>query len=95
MNIITQTAQAGTVESSDILIALEPAATQAGIQIDLATPTMKQYGNHIRELICQILMSHGIESVIVHATDKGALDYTIAARLTTAIGRACGNKERE
>ena len=39
MKSITHVAQAGTVESSDILITLTPAEPQSGIQIELATPT--------------------------------------------------------
>lgn len=89
MKSITHVAQAGTVESSDILINLAPAEPQSGIQIELATPTPKQYGAQIRELIRQTLTAHGIADAVVQATDKGALDYTIKARLITAIERAC------
>lgn len=92
MNIITHVAQAGTVESSDILIILAPAAPPSGIQIELSTPTPKQYGQQIRSLIQQTLTEYGIEAALVQATDKGALDYTIKARLITAISRACGQK---
>ena len=89
MKSITHVAQAGTVESSDILITLTPAEPQSGIQIELATPTPKQYGTQIRELIRQMLTAHDIADAVVQATDKGALDYTIKARLLTAIERAC------
>lgn len=44
-------AQAGTVESSDILIMLAPAAAGTGIQVELTSPTMQQYGAHIKQLI--------------------------------------------
>jgi citrate lyase subunit gamma (acyl carrier protein) len=93
MNIITQVAQSGTVESSDILINLAPAAPNSGILIELSTPTPKQYGQQIRALIQQTLVEYGIENALVQATDKGALDYTIKARLITAIKRACCKKE--
>lgn len=93
MKVITQTAQAGTVESSDILIILSPAGPPAGIRIELSTPTPKQYGQQIRNLITQVLKEQGIADVTVQATDKGALDCTITARLITAIERACCPKE--
>ena len=89
MKSITHVAQAGTVESSDILIILAPAEPQSGFQIELATPTPKQYGAQIRELLSQTLTTSGIADAVVQATDKGALDYTIKARLLTAIERAC------
>lgn len=81
-------AQAGTVESSDILILLAPAESGSGIQIELNSPTMQQYGEQIKQLIRQTLENHGIKDVVVHANDKGALDYTIEARVKTAITRA-------
>ena len=80
MSGIMQSAQAGTVESSDILIALSPAAVGTGIQIELVSPTGKQYGTKIKAVITQTLRSHGIVDAVVHANDKGALDYTIEAR---------------
>ena len=92
MKKITHTAQAGTVESSDILILLTPAEPQTGIQIELSTPTPKQYGSQIRCLIRQTLIDQGLTDVLVQATDKGALDYTIKARLITVIERACSPK---
>lgn len=92
MAAINRTAQAGTVESSDILITLSPAAG-TGIQIELTTPTPRQYGRQIRDLIRRTLAECGIDSATVHAADKGALDYTIKARLVTAVERACGKEE--
>lgn len=93
MKRIAQTAQAGTVESCDILITLTPAEAGAGIQVELSTPTPKQYGRQIRELIQEILLAQKITDALVQATDKGALDCTIRARMQTAIERACSPKE--
>ena len=88
MSKLIKSAQAGTVESSDILILLAPGDVGTGIKIELVSPTMQQYGKHIRNLISEILVAHGINDVQVHANDKGALDYTIKARLITALQRA-------
>ena len=81
--------QAGTVESSDILIMLAPAELGTGIQIELTSPTMQQYGEHIKQLIAKILTEYDIQDVVVHANEKGALDCTIEARVKTALKRAC------
>jgi citrate lyase subunit gamma (acyl carrier protein) len=83
-------AQAGTVESSDVLIILAPAAAGTGIQVELTTPTMQQYGEHIRNLIIKILEDQGIQDAVIHANEKGALDYTIEARVKTAVKRSLG-----
>ena len=83
-------AQAGTLESADILITVALTEPGAGLQIDLVSPTMKQYGAMIRQVIENVLTANGIADAMVHANDKGALDYTIEARMQTAIDRAVG-----
>ena len=88
MSKLLKSAQAGTVESSDILIMLAPAATGTGITVELVTPTMQQYGKQIKSLITKTLVDHGIHDVQVHANDRGALDCTIKARVITALERA-------
>jgi citrate lyase subunit gamma (acyl carrier protein) len=88
MSKLLKSAQAGTVESTDILIMLAPADPGTGIMIELISPTMQQYGEHIKKLIEKTLVSHGIQNALVHANEKGALDYTIEARVKTAVTRA-------
>ena len=88
MKTIIRPAQAGTVESSDIQIILSPTAAGSGIQIDLVSPTLQQYGNQIKSVITDTLNKFGITAAAVHANDKGALDCTIRARVTTAAERA-------
>ncbi len=90
MNEGLRSAQAGTLESADILIMIAPAEPGAGVQIELVTPTMQQYGAMIRQAIEKVLAANGIVDARVHANDKGALDYTIEARVQTAIDRAVG-----
>jgi citrate lyase subunit gamma (acyl carrier protein) len=90
MATLLKTAQAGTIESSDILVILAPGQPGSGLQIALTSPTMQQYGEHIRSLIIKLLEEHGINDAEVHANEKGALDCTIEARVKTAIARAMG-----
>jgi citrate lyase subunit gamma (acyl carrier protein) len=88
MTKVLKPAQAGSVESSDILIMLAPAEPGDGIKIELISPTMQQYGEQIKRVITKTLRSHGIRDAVVHANDKGALDFAIEARVTTAVSRA-------
>lgn len=88
MSSLLKSAQAGTVESSDILVILAPADRGNGINIELISPTLQQYGSHIKRVIAKTLENHGIKDAVVHANDKGALDYTIEARVKTALLRA-------
>lgn len=92
MGTVRQAAQAGTIESSDILITLSPAEAGSGIQIDLVSPTLKQYGERMKAVIRKTLLASGMEDVQVNANDKGALDYTIEARTLTAIERSAGGR---
>ena len=86
--VLKKTAQAGTVESSDILIILSPAEPGTGIEVELISPTARQYGEQMRKVITETLLDYGIKDAIVHANDKGALDYAIQARVKTAIMRS-------
>lgn len=84
---------AGTLESSDIQIIIEP-KDEAGIEIELKSSVEKQFGRQIRKVITETLDSLKIENARVIATDKGALDCTIKARVQAAAHRAAGVKEK-
>lgn len=80
-------AKAGTMESSDIYIIVQP-NEGGGIIIDLESIVMKQFGKQIKEVILKTLNKLNIKNIHVIARDRGALDYTIRARVETAIERA-------
>lgn len=82
-------ATAGTLESGDILIQIAP-AQQPGLDIRLQSSVEYQFGAQIRQVIAETLNGLGIDSAEVDATDKGALDCTIRARVTAAAVRATG-----
>ncbi len=77
---------AGTLESSDIMIKMEPRGS-GGIQIELKSSVIEQFGDLITEAIKQTCYENGVENVFIDANDKGALDCTVKARVTTAIYR--------
>ncbi|WIV10480.1 citrate lyase acyl carrier protein [Proteiniborus sp. MB09-C3] len=80
-------AKAGTMESSDIYIMVQP-NDKGGIIIDLESIVMKQFGKQIEEVILKTLDTLNVKNVHIVARDRGALDYTIRARVETAIKRA-------
>jgi len=80
---------AGTLESGDIQIQLSPSQS-AGITVDLDSTVSYQFGNQIKRLIVETLQGLGVDSAEVKATDKGALDCTIRARVTAAYVRSTG-----
>ncbi|MDR0997948.1 MAG: citrate lyase acyl carrier protein [Treponema sp.] len=79
---------AGTLESSDIMITVEPGGK--GIEIDLQSIVEKQFGAEIRRAILETLGELSVEQARISAVDKGALDCTIRARAKTAVYRANG-----
>ena len=82
---INKPAKAGTLESNDIYVMLMPGDN--GIEIELESIVEDQFGDDIREVIENRLREMGVTSVVVKATDKGALDYTIRARVEAAVTR--------
>ena len=80
---------AGTLESGDILVRIAPAENK-GLKIDLESTVAYQFGRQIKTVITETLTGLGINDAKVTATDKGALDCTIRARVTAAAVRATG-----
>ncbi|SFB20360.1 citrate lyase acyl carrier protein [Clostridium frigidicarnis] len=84
---INKPSKAGTLESNDILVMIFP-NEDGKVEIELESIVMKQFGHIIMKIIEDKLKELNVESVTIKAQDKGALDYTIAARIETAIMRA-------
>ena len=85
MKNIVCAATAGFVEKNDVLVAVEP--SQKGIEVALSSDVDRQYGEHMRNLIRDTVKEAGYDNVKVTATDKGAWDYTIIARVLSALQR--------
>ncbi len=84
---VNKVAKAGTLESNDILIMVMPNEA-VGIELEIESIVMKQFGKQIQSVILNKVKEMGVENVIIKAQDKGALDYTIRARVQAAIERA-------
>lgn len=80
-------AQAGTLESSDLLVLVEPSGR---LEIKIESPVKKQFGEAILATAREVLEEYGVETGKIRLADQGALDCTIRARLATALKRAGG-----
>ena len=89
---LKRTAVAGTMESSDIMVTIEP-KSEGGIELELTSSVMQQFGRRIEEVIRETLQGLGVENAAVNAVDKGALDCTVRARVSAAALRAAGQEE--
>lgn len=90
---ITKRSVSGTLESSDIMITIEP-NTDNSISIDLDSSVEKQFGNSIRETMKDTLSIFKIKSAKITAIDKGALECIIVARLKAAIYQSVSAENR-
>jgi citrate lyase subunit gamma (acyl carrier protein) len=84
MNIKTK-ATAGTVQSSDVVVHVEPADH---LEIRIESTVKKQFEHLIRAQIERTLQRHGVTAALVTVSDRGALDYAIDARVEAALKRA-------
>lgn len=85
---ILKSASAGTMESSDVYVQIEPAQD---LNIQLESVVYNQFGDAIREVVTEVLHEQGIENAAVRIVDRGALECVIRARVETAVLRGKGN----
>lgn len=88
MNIL-RSATAGTMESSDAYVEIEPGKGELNIKVE--SVVKQQFGKKIEESVKDVLNEYGIEDANVRIVDRGALDCVIRARVETAIFRAKEN----
>jgi citrate lyase subunit gamma (acyl carrier protein) len=83
---ILKSAVAGTLESSDAMVTVEPGE---GIVVELSSSVMNQYGRQIKATVLETLDRLGVKDAKVTVIDKGALDCTLKARVECAVFRSC------
>ena len=84
---ITKAGMAGTLESSDAQVMVEPGT---GIDLSIESSVINQYGRQIKAAILETLERLKVTDAKVTVVDKGALDCTIKARVECAVFRSCG-----
>ncbi len=78
---------AGTLESSDVQIAVAPNPGR-GVQIELESDVKAQFGDAIEATVRDVLSDMEVSEAAVRLLDKGALDCVIRARLRCALCRS-------
>ena len=78
----------GSVESNDCLITVTPSDK---LELEISSIVDAFFHEQIEKVILDTLKELNIKTLKVVCLDKGALDYTIKARLTTAIERMKNN----
>ena len=86
---IVKKAVAGTMESSDAYVEIEPCES---LTVELESVVKEQFGESILKTAGEVLSECGVTSAKVHITDRGALDCVLRARIETAVMR--GKEEK-
>lgn len=87
---IEKSAIAGTLESSDAQVTIEPAS---GLELNIQSSVLNQYGRQIKATVLETLDRLDVKDAKVTIVDKGALDCTLKARVECAVFRSCGASE--
>lgn len=88
---IQKPAIAGTLESSDAQVSVAPGTN--GIELELESSVMNQYGRQIKKTVLETLERLGVKDGYVKVVDKGALDCTLKARVECAVFRSAGQSD--
>ncbi len=84
---ILKKAQAGTMQSSDLMVVVEPAEE---LVVEIDSTVKAQFGHLIRARIDAVLARLEVAAGRISVSDRGALDYAIEARGEAALRRAGG-----
>lgn len=82
---IVKEALAGTYESSDLMVKINPASE---LEIVIHSEVMPQFGEQISLVVRETLRAMDVHQGCIVVEDKGALDCVIRARLQSAVLRA-------
>ncbi len=86
---IKKSASAGTMESSDAYVEIEPG--NGGLEIQLESVVRGQFGEEIQAAVREVLEENGVKNAAVRVVDRGALECVIRARVETAVLRGKGD----
>lgn len=87
---IIKSATAGTMESSDAYVEIEPGNGKNEISVE--SVVWMQFGDKIRAAVEEVLSDLEVENAKVRIVDRGALECVIRARVETAVLRGKGEK---
>ena len=88
---IKKAAMAGTLESSDAQITVEP---DKELSVSIESSVMNQYGRQIKAVVLKTLEELEVENAKVTVVDKGALECTLKARVECAVYRSSNASEK-
>ncbi len=82
---IVKTGRAGSLESNDLIVEIEPADD---LIIEIKSVVEDIFKDQIENVVRLTLKDLNIDKAKIRIDDRGALDFTISARVETAVKRA-------
>lgn len=83
--------QAGSLESNDLIVTVD-LNQKEDLCIEIESIVKEKFGKQIEKVTRETLKELGVNEGYIKIVDKGALDFTIKARLKTAVRRAEGRQ---
>jgi len=83
---VKKAAMAGTLESSDAQVTVEPG--NGTVELSIESSVIHQFGKQIKATILETLNRLDVKDAKVTVVDKGALDCTLKARVECAVYRS-------
>ena len=83
---IKKSAMAGTLESSDAQVTVEPG--NGSVELTIESSVIHQFGRQIKATVLETLKRLEVTDAKVTVVDKGALDCTLKARVECAVYRS-------
>ncbi|MDD3251124.1 MAG: citrate lyase acyl carrier protein [Lachnospiraceae bacterium] len=84
--VVQKSAVAGTLESSDAQVTVEPGS--GTLELIVESNVIHQFGRQIRKTVLDVLERLEVTDAKVVVVDKGALDCTLKARVECAVYRS-------
>lgn len=84
--VIQKPAIAGTLESSDAQVTVEPGES---LKLSIESSVIHQFGSQIKSVVLDTLSRLDVDSGTISIVDRGALDCTLKARVECAVYRSC------
>ena len=83
---VKKAAMAGTLESSDAQVTVEPG--NGIVELSIESSVIHQLGKQIKATVLETLNRLDVKDAKVTVVDKGALDCTLKARVECAVYRS-------
>lgn len=80
-------AQAGSLESGDALVRVAPSSADE-LSVNINSKVGPRFFASMQESVRAVASELGVVAAAIEVVDRGALDFVLRARVTTALRRA-------